>query len=196
VPDAYAGYVTNAEAEEVRRKVVDEEPDFGEPYGTPEEMAERAREGYFVRDPSRNLVVCPAGETLRQKSVKGSGAIRYANRTACRRCPNRLRCPVGKQDFKEVEFTKDQLEEPYRPWHEAAGTKPDSSGVSRGSFHYEVSKVVVIRLVPDVSKTTLRMGISEHSFGTIKRAMGCGHFLLCGREKAGAEFSLMCVAIT
>ena len=37
------------------------------------------------------------------------------------------------------------------------------------------------------------MGISEHPFGTIKRSMGCGHFLLRGLEKVGAEFSLMCL---
>lgn len=46
VPDAYAGSVTKAEVREVRRRVVDEEPDPGEPYGTPGEMAGRAREGY------------------------------------------------------------------------------------------------------------------------------------------------------
>ena len=39
-------------------------------YGTAEEMQERAKEGYFVRDPERNLVYCPAGETLRQKCIK------------------------------------------------------------------------------------------------------------------------------
>lgn len=29
-----------------------------------------AKEGYFVRDPERNLAYCPAGEILRQKSIK------------------------------------------------------------------------------------------------------------------------------
>ena len=37
------------------------------------------------------------------------------------------------------------------------------------------------------------MGISEHPFGTIKRAMGCDHFLLRGLEKVEAEFSLVCL---
>jgi transposase len=46
VPDAYAGSVTKAEVREVRRKVVDVEPDPGEPYGTPAEMEARAAEGY------------------------------------------------------------------------------------------------------------------------------------------------------
>jgi transposase len=193
VPDAYADSIRDVEVRTVRRKVVDEAPDPGEPYGTPEEMAARAAEGYFVRDPARNLVVCPAGESLRQKSVKRSGAIRYANKTACRRCPHRDRCFRGKQGWKEVDFTKDQLEKPCRPWHDAAGTKPDRAGVGRGKCHYEVVSVVRLELVPDISKTALRMGISEHPFGTIKRAMGMYHFLLRGLVKVEAEFSLMCL---
>jgi len=193
VPDAYAGSVTKAEVREVRRKVVDVEPDPGEPYGTPAEMEARAAEGYFVRDPGRNLVVCPSGETLRQKSARRSGAIRYANKTACRRCPHRDRCFKGRQDFKEVDFTKDQLEKACRPWHEAAGTEPDRRGVSKGRYHYETSRVVVVSLAPDVRRTSLRMGISEHPFGTIKRSMGADHFLLRGLPKVEAEFSLMCL---
>ncbi|MBR3327660.1 MAG: transposase [Atopobiaceae bacterium] len=35
VPDACAGAVANAEVREVRRRVVDEEPESGEPYGAP-----------------------------------------------------------------------------------------------------------------------------------------------------------------
>ena len=192
VPDAYAGSVAGAEVRRVRRKVVDEEPDPGEPYGTSEEMAARAAEGYFVRDPARNLIVCPAGEALRQKAADRSGSVRYANRAACRR-PRRLGCLTGRQDFKQVDFTKDRLEKPCRPWHEAAGTTPDGSGVARGRYHYETSEVVVVTLVPDIAKTTQRMGISEHPFGTIKRAMGCDHFLLRGLPKVEAEFSLMCL---
>ncbi len=193
VPDAYAGSIENMQVGDVRRKVVDEAPDPGEPYGTPEEMAARAAEGYFVRDPARNLVVCPAGETLRQKSVKRSGAIRYANKTACRRCPFRARCLTGKSEWRELDFTKDQLEKPCRPWHDAAGTRPDRSGVSRGKYHYEDVRVVTFTLVPDVTRTALRMGISEHPFGTIKRSMGMDHFLLRGIDKVEGEFALMCL---
>lgn len=193
VPDAYAGPVTKAEVRDVRRRVVDEEPDPGEPYGTRAEMEERAAQGYFVRDPARNLVVCPSGETLRQKAVNRSGSVRYANKTACRRCPHRGRCIAGRQDFRVIDFTKDQLEKPCRPWHEAAGTKPDRGGVTRGRYHYETVRVVTLTLVPDVAKTSARMGTSEHPFGTMKRSMGCGHFLLRGLDGAEAEFSLMCL---
>jgi hypothetical protein len=35
------------------------------------------------------------------------------------------------------------------------------------------------------------MCLSEHPFGTIKRAMGADNFLLRGLEKVNAEFALM-----
>ena len=56
-------------SQKIRRKVVDEKRENSSVYGSPEEMQEKAKEGYFVRDPERNLVYCPAGEILRQKSM-------------------------------------------------------------------------------------------------------------------------------
>ena len=67
VPEAYEGVVAKAEVRTVRRRVPD--GPAAEPYGTREEMEARAAEGYFVRDPLRELVVCPAGETLRRKGT-------------------------------------------------------------------------------------------------------------------------------
>ena len=189
VPEAYEGVVAKAEVKTVRRRVPD--GPAAEPYGTREEMRARAAEGYFVRDPLRELVVCPSGETLRRKGTRKSGAVVYANKAACRRCPHRGRCFGGKQEFKQVAFGKDDLEKPCRPWHEAAGTVPDAA---RGRYHYETSDVVVLELRPDVRRTSERMCLSEHPFGTIKRSMGADHFLLRGLEKVEGEFSLMCLA--
>lgn len=70
IPDAYKGVITDAKVKTVRRKVKEPAQAVESPYGTEEEMMERASEGYFVRDPERNLVYCPAGQILRQKSVK------------------------------------------------------------------------------------------------------------------------------
>lgn len=84
-------------------------------------MMERAKEGYFVRDPERNLVYCPNGEILRQKCIKKNGNIRYANKNACRHCPNRNKCYKGKNEWKEIDFTKDCLEKPCKDWLEAGG---------------------------------------------------------------------------
>lgn len=79
-----------------------------------EKTKERALEGYFVREPERNLVYCPGGEILRQKSIKKNGNIRYANETACCQCPNRNKCYKGKNEWKEIDFPKEVTEKPYK----------------------------------------------------------------------------------
>lgn len=196
IPDAYKDAVTGIEVKEVRRKVCDgaEGKDAaGSVYGTPEEMMERAKEGYFVRDPERNLVYCPNGETLRQKCIKKNGNIRYANKNACRHCPSRNKCYKGRNEWKEVDFTKDCLEKPCKDWLEAEGKKPDAGGVRKGKYHFETEKVVRIFLKPDRGKTAERMCLSEHPFGTIKRSMGFSYFLLKGLRKVAGEFALMCL---
>src|SRR5699024_7408444 len=89
IPEAYAEVIQEMKVETVRRKVEDEKEENRENsrvYGSPEEMQEKAQEGYFVRDPERNLVYCPGGEILRQKSIKKNGNIRYANKNACKHC--------------------------------------------------------------------------------------------------------------
>lgn len=54
-----------------------------------------------------------------------------------------------------------------------------------------MKKVVRFKLRPDREKMNQRMCISEHPFGTIKRAMGAACFLLKGKQKVGGEFALM-----
>lgn len=184
IPEAYAHAVESAEVVE-KRAFVRSPADAPSP-GSVEEMRERAVLGFFVRDAERNLVVCPAGELLRQKSVKRNGNIRYANKLACRRCPNKERCISGSGKWKEIDFPKDVLEKPCRRWGGAA-----SAAKAQARGHYETKTVVVVRLRPDRAKCAQRMCLSEHPFGTIKRAMGADNFLLRGLEKVNAEFALM-----
>lgn len=193
IPEAYKEVISGMKVEEVRRLVKEEAEGSKPVYGTPEEMLERAKEGYFVRDPERNLVYCPAGETLRQKCVKKNGNIRYANKNACKHCPDRNKCYKGKGGWKEIDFTKDTLEKPCKGWLEAEGK---SGGVTRNKAakgHYEKVKVVKITLKPDREKMSRRLCVSEHPFGTIKRAMGAGYFLLKGLRKVAGEFALFCL---
>ncbi len=197
IPEAYGDVITDIEVKEVRRKVCDEaetKESAKSIYGTPGEMMKRAKEGYFVRDPERNLVYCPNGEILRQKCIKKNGSIRYANKNACRHCPNRNKCYKGKNEWKEIDFTKDCLEKPCRDWLKAEGKEPDTEGVKKGKYHFEIKKVVRFFLKPDRSKTAERMCLSEHPFGTIKRAMGFSYFLLRGLRKVTGEFALMCLS--
>ena len=196
IPEAYKDIISDIEIKEVRRKVSDE-PEADEPaksiYGTQEEMMARAKEGYFVRDPERNLVYCPNGEILRQKCIKKNGNVRYANKNACRHCPNRNKCYKGKNEWKEIDFTKDCLEKPCREWLKAEGKEADNIKAAKVMSHFERVKFVSFFLKPDRTKTVERMCLSEHPFGTIKRAMGFSYFLLKGLRKVTGEFALMCL---
>lgn len=196
IPEAYRDVISGMEVAEVRREVSGdqeaEEPS-GNIYVTQEEMMERAKEGYFVRDPERNLVYCPNGETLRQKCVKKNGNIRYANKNACRHCLNRNKCYKGKNEWKEIDFTKDSLEKPCKDWLKAEGREAEAEKGSKGKYHFEKRAIVRFILKPDRKKTVERMCLSEHPFGTIKRAMGFGYFLLKGMRKVTGEFALMCL---
>lgn len=193
IPEAYKEVLSEVKVEEVRRLVKEEpEEECKSMYGTQEEMCERAKEGYFVRDPERNLVYCPSGETMRKKSVKKNGSIRYANKNACKNCPNRNKCYKGKGMWKEIDFTKDCLEKPCKEWLKADGKSSESvKKTSKG--HYEKKKVVKIILKPSLEKMSQRKCISEHPFGTIKRAMGATYFLLKGLRKVTGEFALFCL---
>ena len=192
IPKAYAEVIQEMKVETVRRKVEDEKEENSRVYGSPEEMQEKAQEGYFVRDPERNLVYCPGGEILRQKSIKKNGNIRYANKNACKHCPNRNKCYKGKGEWKEIDFTKDQLIKPCRDWLRAEGTEPEETR-TESKWHYEQRKVVKFFLKPDREKMSQRMCLSEHPFGTIKRAMGASYFLLRGIRKVAGEFALFCL---
>lgn len=196
IPDAYKEVISDMEVTEVRRKASDETEEDEEKasiYGRPEEMQARAKEGYFVRDPERNLVYCPNGEILRQKCVKKNGNIRYANKNACRHCPNRNKCYKGKNEWKEIDFTKDCLEKSCRDWLKAEGKTLDKNKVPKRKYYFEIKKVVKFFLKPNREKTAERMCLSEHPFGTIKRAMGFTYFLLKGMKKVTGEFALMCL---
>ena len=196
IPEAYKDVISGMEVAEVRRKVNDSqeaEKPAGNIYGTKEEMMGRAKEGYFVRDPERNLVYCPNGEILRQKCVKKNGNIRYANKNACRHCPNRNKCYKGKNEWKEIDFTKDCLEKPCKDWLKAEGREVGAEKGDKGKYHFEKRTIVRFILKPDRKKTAERMCLSEHPFGTIKRAMGFGYFLLKGMRKVTGEFALMCL---
>jgi len=194
IPEAYRDVISKMEVTEVRMKVESDNQEQKETvYGTEEEMRERAAEGYFVRDPEQNLVYCPAGEVLRQKCVKKNGNIRYANRNACRHCRNRSRCYKGSGGWKEIDFNKDTLEKPCKDWLNTEGRKPDRCNAVKRRWHYEKRKIVRFFLKPSRKKMSERMCLSEHPFGTIKRAMGAGYFLLKGIQKVTGEFALFCL---
>lgn len=57
IPKAYAEVIQDMKVETVRRKVVDEKQENSSVYGSPEEMLEKAKEGYFFRDSEKRHTV-------------------------------------------------------------------------------------------------------------------------------------------
>lgn len=192
IPEVYKETVECTEVVEKKVFIKEDIAQEQSPYGSEDEMKERAQEGYFVRDPERNLVYCPAGEILRQKCIKKNGNIRYANKTACRHCRYRNQCYKGKNEWKEIDFNKDTLEKPNRNWLETTEDHGKPEKKSRKG-HYEIRKIVRLVLKPDRQKMNQRMCLSEHPFGTIKRAMNAGYYLLRGNRKVDGETALICL---
>ena len=202
IPEAYKGSIEDMEVVEVRRKPDEgkKSPDVQELRRPAEEMKERAREGYFVRNPEADCVYCPGGAVLYRKSIKKNGDTRYCNKKLCRQCPYRDKCVTStKYPWKEIDFSKDCLEKKAK-WWEGNGPAPDDGGEEpeeRGrdkkkepGFHYEKRKVVRFKLRPNQEKMNKRKCTSEHPFGTIKRWHDSGYFLLKGMRKVDGEFAL------
>lgn len=192
IPAAYKDKLREVEVLEKIVSIEEAVKPQSSPYQSEEEMKGRAGEGYFVRDPERNRVYCPTGEMLRQKSVKKNGTIRYANKTACRHCKERWKCYKGKNDWKEIDFTKDTLEKANREWMKEKGVVKVPIK-KRQKKKYELRKIVRMILEPDREKMDQRKCLSEHPFGTIKRAMNAGYYLLCGTKKVAGETALICL---
>ncbi len=188
VPDAYKDILTDVRIVEIKGYNTSDVADSAVLKMTPEQMRDKALEGYFVRDAERNLVYCPQGEILRQKSIKRNGMIRYCNRLACKKC----KCKCTAQKFKEADFSKDTLikatEAKRQQLKEENKDKPKPTRIK------VVKKVVQCILHLDQNKMDNRKCLSEHPFGTIKRALGQYYFLLKGKAKVTAEMGLFCLS--
>jgi len=195
VPDAYSGVIDSIEVVEKRCRVYDEPAAQSR---TDTEMLERAAEGYFVRDPEKDVVHCPAGSRLFRKAIKTNGYIRYANKTACKRCLHRDRCfsPTRKQDWREIDFTKDCLEKPNNRWIKTDPNHPGDTPLKtpRRRTLFETKTIVRIIFRPNRQLMGKRKCTSEHPFGTIKRALNAEYYLLRGVVKTTGETALFCFA--
>lgn len=186
VPYCLKGALTDASVEEVTLRHR-EQTDAEASRMTLEQMIAKAHEGYFVRDAGRNLVICPQGETLRPKSLKRNGDIRYCNKLACRRCKSK--CTTSK--FKEADFSKDCLIK------KVGGRKEDDrrgDNAPQSKLVTEKRTVARFKLHMDERKMDNRKCLSEHPFGTIKRTIGEGFFLLRRMFKTEGGMALYCLA--
>jgi transposase len=117
----------------------------------------------FVYDEARDCYRCPQGEELkyRYESFELNRQIRYYATPKCLGCPIRAQCTTNKRGRRISRWVDEKLLE-------------------------DMARRVRAR--PEMMRR--RQQLSEPPFGTIKRAMGHGYFLMRGLDKVGAEMSL------
>ena len=117
----------------------------------------------FTYDEQQDSYVCPQGEelTFRNKEKARNKEYRIYRTSACGTCPLRAQCTTSKKGRK------------LRRWVEQAVLERLKERI-RGQ--------------PELLKE--RKKLAEHPFGTIKRAMDQGYFLMRGKKKVTTETSL------
>ncbi len=116
-----------------------------------------------VYDEAKDCYRCPAGEelTYRYESFEQNRQIRYYTTSKCRNCPLKSKCTTNSRGRRITRWVDEK-------------------------FLEDMARRVRAR--PEVMRR--RQQLSEPPFGTIKRAMGHGYFLMKGLNKVGAEMSL------
>ena len=117
----------------------------------------------FVYEEAKDCYRCPQGEelTYRYESFEQNRLIRYYTTSKCLTCPIKHRCTTNQRGRRITRWVDEK-------------------------FLEDMARRVRAR--PEVMRR--RQQLSQPPFGTIKRAMGHGYFLMRGLNKVGAEMSL------
>ena len=121
----------------------------------------------FVYEPGADAYRCPAGArlTYRNTTLELGRRIKNYRTRACGVCVLRARCTRNKEGRKITRWVDEHLLE-----------------------------VMAARLRSDRALFAQRKALAEHPFGTMKRGMDQGYFLLKGLQKVRGEFSLTVLA--
>lgn len=121
----------------------------------------------FVYQPEADAYRCPAGAllTYRTTTVELGRTIKNYRTPACGGCALRARCTRNRDGRKITRWVDEQLLDD-----------------------------MAARLRRDRALFARRKELAEHPFGTMKRGMNQGYFLLKGLEKVRGEFSLTVLA--
>jgi transposase len=125
------------------------------------------KKGMFTKDnftynAEKDVYVCPSGEELgnKGKGTEKGRQMKYYTTLACGTCVMRSQCTEGAQ--RRIKRLVDE----------------------------EVIERMAARVRAGPDKLGLRKELVEHPFGTIKRAMGQGYFLMRGKPKVATEMSM------
>jgi transposase len=134
-------------------------------------LGEMKKKGMFSKEDfsykaEKDVYVCPAGQELnnRGKGIEKGRQMKYYATAACGSCVMKKQCTEGAQ--RRIKRLVNE----------------------------EVMERMAARVRAGPDKLRIRRALVEHPFGTIKRAMGQGYFLMRGKSKVGTEMSMTVMA--
>lgn len=122
----------------------------------------------FIYEPDKDCYRCPAGKELsyRYQTWEQGRPMRSYEISGCKSCELRSKCSINKKGIRSI-----------KRWADEA-----------------ILEAMARRIADHPEKIELRKCLAEHPFGTIKRAMNQGYFLMRGLTKVGTEVSLTILA--
>ena len=122
----------------------------------------------FIYEPDKDCYRCPAGKELsyRYQTWEQGRPMRSYEISGCKSCELRSKCSINKKGIRSI-----------KRWADEA-----------------ILEAMARRIADHPEKIELRKCLAEHPFGTIKRAMNQGYFLMRGITKVGTEVSLTILA--
>jgi hypothetical protein len=122
----------------------------------------------FIYEPDKDCYRCPAGKELsyRFDSVEQGRPVHSYEIHGCNSCELKSKCSINKRGRRRITRWVDEA----------------------------IMEAMARRVAEHPEKVELRKCLEEHPFGTIKRAMNQGFFLMRGLSKVGAEISLTILA--
>jgi transposase len=122
----------------------------------------------FIYEPDKDCYRCPAGKELsyRYQTLEQGRPTRIYQISGCKSCGLRSKCSINKKGIRAI-----------KRWEDEA-----------------ILEAMARRIAENPEKVELRKCLAEHPFGTIKRAMNQGYFLMRGLTKVRAEMSLTILA--
>jgi len=116
----------------------------------------------FEYNAERDVYRCPAGEELTYRTIDKQKSMRLYKTDRCAECAMKKQC-----------------------------TRGEGSRLIKRHIHEAVMDEMALRVKEDGQMLRRRAGLAEHPWGTMKRFLDMGHFLLRGKEKVGTEMTLM-----
>ena len=157
------GYFDGAEVKKCLEEKIT--PYIAQPYTSANQKHGLYTKEQFLYQKERDCYICPQGEELsfRFQTVELGRHIRYYTTAKCRDCPARKQCTRVESCRSGRRITR---------WVDE---------------HLLEEMAARVRAKPEVMKQ--RKEVVEHPYGTMKRWMNQGYFLLRGLKKVRAEMS-------